>query len=111
MIDPTTGSQPVERAELQRLMWELVGIERSAEGLEAAASQLMRWTVPGESIHDLETRNLLDLAWFVVRAALRREESRGAHWRRDFPDASEQYASSFDCVGVMSARVKAEAIQ
>ena len=111
VIDPTTGTQPVERAELQRLMWDLVGIERSAEGLEAAASQLTRWTVPGESIHDLETRNLLDLAWFVVRAALRREESRGAHWRRDFPDASEQYASSFDCVGVMSARVKAEAIQ
>ena len=111
VIESTGGTETVDRGDVQRLMWDLVGIERSGDGLEAAAVQLTRWTAPGESIHDLETRNLLDLAWFVVRAALHRRESRGAHWRRDFPEASERSASSFDCVGAINARVKAEAIQ
>ncbi|MBG6054419.1 L-aspartate oxidase [Salinibacterium sp. CAN_S4] len=111
VIEPTSGTQPVERGQLQQLMWDLVGIERTADGLGAAAAQLARWTVPGESIHDLETRNLLDLARFVVFAALRREESRGAHSRTDFPEMSEDFASSFDCAGAVNVRQKAEALQ
>jgi L-aspartate oxidase len=67
--------------------------------------------VPGESIHNLETRNLLDLARFVVFAALRREESRGAHSRTDFPETSKDFASSFECAGAVSVEQKAEVLQ
>jgi len=68
------------RHALQRLMWEHAGVQRSREGLELAASVLSTWTATG-----LEDRNLLDLARVVVAAALAREESRGAHYRTDFP--------------------------
>ncbi|MDJ0335406.1 L-aspartate oxidase [Salinibacterium sp. G-O1] len=103
------GDVPVDRAQVQRLMWDLVGIERSAAGLRAAAAQLEEWTVVGDSVSDLETRNLLDLARLTVTAALCREESRGAHWRTDFPESSALFAQSFDCVVPASLRVKEEA--
>lgn len=94
---PAVGGEPVDRARLQRLMWDGAGIERSAGGLRLAARELERWTATGESVHDLETRNLLDLARLVVTAASRRRESRGAHWRTDRPTTVEAFAESFDC--------------
>jgi L-aspartate oxidase len=68
-------------------MWAHAGVQRSGEGLELAASVLNGWTasVP-------EDRNLLDLARIVVDAALAREESRGAHYRTDFPTARPELA-------------------
>ncbi len=111
LVASSVGAEPVTRAQLQRLMWDLVGIERSAESLRTAASQLDRWIVVGESIHDLETRNLLDLARLVVWAAAQRDESRGAHWRTDFPASSPGFARSFDCTVAAPVQTKVEAIQ
>jgi len=72
-----------------------VGIERSAAGLEAAATQLDQWQQPsGGTMHDLETGNLLALARVLVRAALDRRESRGAHFREDFPETSAGFRHS-----------------
>ena len=110
LVAPIAGCEPVGRVQLQQLMWDLVGIERSAEGLRIAARQLDRWIVVGETINDLETRNLLDLARPIVAAALRREESRGAHWRTDFPASSTQFSRSFACRVTASVRTKEEAI-
>ena len=86
--------QPVVREELQRLMWEQAGIERTADGLRAAALQLDRWTAGGGTTYDLENGNLLTIARVLVRAALAREESRGAHDRTDFPGRSAAFAHS-----------------
>lgn len=88
-----SGDVPVERAELQELMWSLVGLERDAPGLSVALSQLAGWTVIGESVEDCETRNLLDLARIVARSALAREESRGAHERTDHPETFVRFAT------------------
>jgi L-aspartate oxidase len=79
---------PVRREELQQLMWDKVGIYRSEAGLREALAQLRRWKVEGSSVHDLETANLLALAKVIVTAALARRESRGAHYRNDFPETS-----------------------
>jgi L-aspartate oxidase len=45
-------------------------------------------------VHDLDTANLLALARFMVAAALARRESRGAHFREDFPEASADFQHS-----------------
>jgi L-aspartate oxidase len=84
----------MDRLALQTLMWNAVGIERDALGLEAAARRLDQWQAPGTSVHDLETANLLALARVMVAAALARRESRGAHFREDFPQTSAGFHHS-----------------
>ena len=79
---------------LQNMMWNAVGIERSASGLEACARQLDRWLPSSDTIQDLETANLLALARVMVAAALARRESRGAHFREDFPETSVDFQHS-----------------
>ena len=62
-------------------MWEGVGVERDASGLAAAAAELDA-IAPGD---DPETQNLLLVARLSAAAADIRTESRGAHYRSDFP--------------------------
>ncbi len=90
-IESASAALPVGRAELQQLMWDAAGIHRDGGGLRSAAAQLRRWTVTGSSVHDYETANLLTLARAVVEAALARHESRGAHYRRDYPNQVESF--------------------
>ncbi|MFP5234245.1 MAG: L-aspartate oxidase [Acidobacteriota bacterium] len=91
--------EPVSRRELQRLMWAKAGIERSREGLQEAARRLSGWHgvdagAKDARLEELETRNLLELARVVVAAALAREESRGAHFRSDFPTPRPEWRRS-----------------
>ena len=84
------GGRDTERwiVELQRLMWRDAGLLRDAEGLRRAQAVLaaMRETMPrGLTRRAVEARNLLTVAEVMVLAALGREESRGAHYRLDFP--------------------------
>jgi len=96
VMDPELRSSavtvPFERAELQTLMWEKAGVFRSGEELTEAAEQLAGWSSQDESVHGRENANLLDLARLVVGAALTREESRGAHYRSDFPETLPGFA-------------------
>jgi L-aspartate oxidase len=85
---------PAERIPLQTLMWNAVGIERTARTLESAAARLDQWRPAGTSLHDLETANLLDMARVMVTAALERCESRGAHFREDYPQPSQEFQHS-----------------
>jgi len=75
-------------AQLQSLMWNDAGVLRDEQGLQRAATGLatLRATQPsGLSRRALEARNLLTVAEAIVRSALGRTESRGAHYRSDFP--------------------------
>jgi L-aspartate oxidase len=94
----TSASTPFDRQALQSLMWRNVGIERSGEDLRATVEQLHAWRVDspdtGDSIRTLETINLLTLARVTAAAALARHESRGAHFRDDFPDTSAEWQHS-----------------
>jgi L-aspartate oxidase len=86
---PEPGEAPYPTlTALQTLMWEQAGIVRDEEGLESAARVLSAWQamVPipsNRAQHELD--NLLLIARLVVDAALHRTESRGAHFRSDFP--------------------------
>jgi len=75
-------------AELRKLMWRDAGLLRDAAGLRRAQAGLasLRATQPrGLTRQALEARNLLVVAEVIVQAALGREESRGAHYRVDYP--------------------------
>jgi L-aspartate oxidase len=87
-------SVPVEASisELQTMMWNQVGIVRTGSGLKQAiekletiASQVAR----PHSRREFEARNLQIAGLLVARSALAREESRGAHYRTDFPDHND----------------------
>lgn len=110
LADP--GSEPlpaavtvVDRAALQKLMWDNAGLYRTAAELRAAASVLAGWTSSGETVEAREDGNLLDLARLVVHAALAREESRGAHYRVDFPETSPFFERHLSWMRKVVARV------
>jgi len=83
------------RHELRDRAWRALGVERDAGGLRA----LLEWTVglgdPGGHPVDrasTEARNLRDVTRAMAACALFREESRGAHYRTDFPGADDRFA-------------------
>ena len=82
-----TASEEVIR-EVQDLMWRDVGIVRSGTGLQAAIEHLNRLAprvAHPQTRRAHEAQNLHALGLLVARSALAREESRGAHYRTDFP--------------------------
>ena len=86
------------RKAIQETMWEEVGIIRSADSLlkaAAAVSRLKKEQIPrlsGKTIFSaVECLNLLLTAEMIIHAALKREESRGSHRRKDFPDSNNTY--------------------
>ena len=96
-LDVNGPNETVDRATLQQLMWTAAGIQRTETNLREAAVQLARWTGEGTTTMALETANLLTIARVLVDSALIREESRGAHYRVDFPEtlSAFQHASVF----------------
>lgn len=82
-----------DRTEIQRLMWDYVGIVRSNHRLERARKrirliaseieQFYRQTPIAEGM--VELRNLAQVAQLIIRCALRRKESRGLHYNTDYP--------------------------
>ena len=88
LLDPST------RADLGRAMTEGAGVLRSASSLATTAKSLDVLADRGcdtPSPAAWEATDLHQVATALVAAALRREETRGAHWREDFPLASEQW--------------------
>lgn len=79
------------RSSLRRTMWGQVGVIRSRESLIRATAQLSRWahmvSKPFATRTDLEAKNMIQVAHCVAEAALWRENSVGAHFRSDFPQA------------------------
>jgi succinate dehydrogenase/fumarate reductase flavoprotein subunit len=68
-------------------MWERVGIIRTRAGLERALRELEQIA---QSPLSRASRNFLHVALMITRSALWREESRGAHFRMDFPKSDDQ---------------------
>ena len=90
-----SGRQVVDRVELQTLMWDDVGLARTGERLETTRSRLQSWR-PTQKKHrffpDWEDASLLTLAHAVTAAAEARHESRGAHYRLDYPNTAADMA-------------------
>jgi fumarate reductase (CoM/CoB) subunit A len=100
------GIKPSEiKNKLQSLMWDKVGIFRTGQQMKEAVQEIEQMKVKDipqlyvtgkgvrfnkEWIATLEIENMVTIAEMVANAALMREESRGAHHRRDFPKTDNQ---------------------
>ena len=76
------------RKRVKRIMWERVGILRDKDSLDRALKEFHQ--IAGGKL-STSSRNFVTLARLVATAALWREESRGGHYRTDFPDRSDQF--------------------
>ena len=112
------GVTPIElQAELQKLMWEQAGPFRTGEKLDAALSrieemqkkELLRLRIDGARPFNLdlqdgfELRAMLLTAEAVVRSALSRSESRGAHQREDFPALDDAFLKN-QVIGLLNGK-------
>ncbi|WP_437172849.1 L-aspartate oxidase [Crocosphaera sp.] len=106
------------RQALPQLMWQSAGISRRQTVLEEAITQVSLWQkhlkscsvsqpilnlLPGQSVKLVaptaqaylrlcsETLNLLDVAYLMLKSASFRTESRGGHYRQDYPQASREW--------------------
>ena len=79
---------------IRETLWENVSIERNGEGLEQTLAELQDLVVDlgnvparpeSKDIAMIETVNMLHVALMITKSALARTESRGAHYRVDFP--------------------------
>src|SRR6478752_4657491 len=90
------------RRELQEVMTSRAGVLRNAEGLDEAALLLDK--LAGAAADEVnqeswETTNLLTISAALADAAALREETRGSHWREDFPDRDDvRFSGHFDVV-------------
>ena len=86
-------SLTLSRTSLQQLLWDNVGVVRSGSSLAYAARVLSSWQAMLPEPCDRgtwELHNLIVTGRLMTEAALRREESRGAHYRTDFPLFAEK---------------------
>ena len=76
---------------VRKSMWEFAGITRDANQLQHLMRILdnMDEIVLVDGIEAFELQNMIDVAKLITRAALQRTESRGAHYRHDFPNEND----------------------
>ena len=84
------------RNSLQSLMWRDVGVRRHGEPLAEASQTIDQWRryVLRRQFNDAagwQLQNMLTVARLMIDSALKREESRGVHFRSDFPQPDDQH--------------------
>ncbi len=99
---------PIEiKKELEEVMWKNVAIIRNEESLREALNRIMELkemsknmivsnivSYNNDLLDALEVIKMLDVAELVAKSAILRRESRGAHYREDFPETSENWKKS-----------------
>ena len=91
-------------------MWDAAGLARNGADLEQAVAELKRWKSPEVTdAKSAEDANLLAVARAVVASALARQESRGGHYRTDFPETDPGQATHSAIAARPSTRAIAHA--
>jgi L-aspartate oxidase len=98
--EPVTDPRPAgllpgdARARLQQTMTDRAGVLRSSDGLSEGGAELAALAAGPASVADVrswETTNLHTVATALLGSALAREETRGSHWREDFPERDDAH--------------------
>jgi fumarate reductase flavoprotein subunit len=111
------------RERLLAAMWDEVGVIRDASGLHRGVSKLeeleAELLATGLAEHErafnltwhdwLNLRSLIEVSKAIAAAALARKDSRGAHFRQDFPDEGDLASSSFTVVRQHAGRLQLSA--
>jgi len=114
------GSLELLREQLYETMWQKVGIIRGEGGLRAALLELdsLEQELDRAGIADanrafnltwhdwLNLKNLVTTSRVIAQAALARGDSRGAHYREDFPQAGPLEASAFTSLKIENSKLK-----
>lgn len=82
------GISTAVKKRVKRVMWERVGILRDRDSLKRALREFEQISSANLSV---SSRNFVTLARMVAAGALWREESRGGHFRNDFPERDERF--------------------
>ena len=96
---------PAMKKKLQNIMWNNVGIFRDEHSLLTAGSELKQLkaefprTFKCTSREEYEFRNMLITSELIINSALMRKESRGAHYRTDYPQTNENCVHSIIAKG------------
>ena len=77
---------------LRALMTRHVGVLRDAAGLRAALAEIAALREKAVAADDLDLRNRSEAALLIAASALRRRESRGGHFRTDYPQQNPALA-------------------
>ncbi|MFZ4119209.1 MAG: L-aspartate oxidase [Polynucleobacter sp.] len=116
------GDIELIRDALAEVMWDDVGISRTKESLQRARTKLddLDRSLNQMGVGDLQRaynltwqdwmnlRNLILVSKSVTEAAIARENSRGAHYREDFPEPGELDTSYFTAVKLFNAQLLIE---
>lgn len=95
------------KEKLQKTMWENVSIIRNKDGLKSALKDINEIQIKMDDVYVPETsgfnkylqevielRNMITVAKLVIKSALIRKESRGAHFREDYPQRKDNWQKS-----------------
>jgi len=107
LIKKGTISPMKMKEEIQQLMWEKVSIVRNEQNLKSALERLieMKGELKDLDVDDrtqfntslitaLEVINMVEICILIVKSAILRRESRGAHFREDFPETNDAWKKS-----------------
>lgn len=84
----------ISEEQVRAAAWKYAGVRRTADGLRAALGLLGAAAMSersGAGRLDFEVRNMHEVASLIARCALARQESRGGHYRLDFPHKQPEY--------------------
>jgi L-aspartate oxidase len=97
-VPPDRGASMPEVSDVRDLMWRCAGLLRQRKSLDGAVARLEQWAGAVAAAADDDRRrdhefrrleSLVTVGLLIARAALRREESRGGHFRTDFPSRDD----------------------
>jgi succinate dehydrogenase / fumarate reductase flavoprotein subunit/fumarate reductase flavoprotein subunit len=122
-LERTTGENPFQlRDRMERVMWTKVGVVRNGPDMTAALPEIqeIRQRIKsavgnGGPVYNapwnetINTENLSFIAEMLTRSALAREESRGAHYRSDFPAQKLEWLKNIFMTPLPSGDFKMEA--